>query len=64
MNFEEIYGTLGHKFIHVHHVNPSNKENNSIDPMVDLAPLCPNCHAMAHRRNPPIGIEELKQILD
>jgi 5-methylcytosine-specific restriction protein A len=26
----------------------------------DLIPLCPNCHAMVHRRRPPLTVEELK----
>jgi 5-methylcytosine-specific restriction protein A len=29
----------------------------------DLKPVCPNCHAMLHRRTPPYSIEELGIIL-
>ena len=25
----------------------------------DLRPVCPNCHAMIHRKNPPFTIEEI-----
>lgn len=31
-------------FIHIHHID-ENRENNSFD---NLAPLCPNCHSLAH----------------
>ena len=29
----------------------------------DLAPVCPNCHYMLHRKDPPYTIEELKEML-
>ncbi len=28
----------------------------------DLIPVCPNCHAMLHRRNPPYTPDELKKL--
>ena len=34
-------------------------EEYEIDPIKDLRPVCPNCHAMLHR-NGNISIEELK----
>ena len=35
-----------------------------VDPVRDLRPVCPNCHAMLHQRRPgPFGIEELKGII-
>ncbi|HHE7415551.1 TPA: HNH endonuclease, partial [Klebsiella pneumoniae] len=40
------------------------KENYSLDPKKDLIPVCPNCHAMLHRRNPPFSPEELKSIIE
>jgi 5-methylcytosine-specific restriction protein A len=35
-----------------------------VDPIRDLRPVCPNCHAMIHRRIPAYSIEELKKMLD
>jgi hypothetical protein len=35
-------------------------EEYEIDPIKDLRPVCPNCHAMLHRRTPAYTIEELK----
>jgi len=64
-NFESRYGSLGKGFIHVHHIIPVSVlgENYFINPAKDLVPVCPNCHAMLHKRNPPYTIEELKGIM-
>ena len=66
MDFEKIYGPIGRGFIHVHHIVPVSKmgEGYIVNPIKDLIPVCPNCHAMLHRQNPPITPEELKQILE
>jgi 5-methylcytosine-specific restriction protein A len=34
-----------------------------VDPINDLIPVCPNCHAMIHRRRPAYSIEEVKKML-
>ncbi|KLI82901.1 restriction endonuclease [Vibrio parahaemolyticus] len=62
-NFEEKYGSLGAGFIHVHHLKPLGEigEEYQLDPVRDLRPVCPNCHAMLHRHKPAIPIEELKE---
>ncbi|MBR0900729.1 HNH endonuclease [Bradyrhizobium tropiciagri] len=64
-NFGRAYGPFGQGFIHVHHIVPVSElgENYVINPVRDLVPLCPNCHAMAHQRKPPLGIEDLKHLL-
>lgn len=65
LDFESKYGVLGQGFIHVHHLNllSSKKETYSLDPLKDLIPVCPNCHSMLHRRNPPITPNELKGLI-
>jgi len=65
MNFEESYGEVGKQFIHVHHIDPvaSKTGEYEIDPQKDLIPVCPNCHAMIHKKTPPYSVEELKQLL-
>lgn len=35
-----------------------------IDPIEDLRLVCPNCHAMLHKKEPPFTIEELKGMLN
>ncbi len=63
-NVEETYGAMGKGFIHVHHVNPVSEigAGYKINPVEDLIPLCPNCHAMVHRENPPLDIDKLKSV--
>jgi 5-methylcytosine-specific restriction protein A len=62
MSFEERYGEIGRDFIHVHHLKPLALSDGAytIDPLADLRPVCPNCHAMLHRQDPPLSIEELR----
>lgn len=64
-NFEKTYGEIGKNFIHVHHIKPLSeiKEEYKLDPISELIPVCANCHAIIHRKNPPISIEKLKEIL-
>ncbi|MBQ1187222.1 MAG: HNH endonuclease [Clostridia bacterium] len=52
MNFEEKYGAIGKDFIHIHHVVPLNEIGKEyvVDYKNDLIPVCPNCHAMLHRK--------------
>ncbi len=62
-NFEKKYGELGKGFIHVHHLIPISEigQTYQVDPINDLRPVCPNCHSMLHRKNPPLTIDELKE---
>lgn len=65
-DFENVFGEIGKDFIHVHHLIPLSEINQEyeVDPIKDLCPVCPNCHAMIHRKNPPFTIEEIKNILN
>lgn len=65
LNFEQQYGAIGTDFIHIHHLTPLSKlgKKYRVDPIIDLRPVCPNCHAMLHKTSPPYGIDELKRIL-
>lgn len=62
IDFESFYGEIGKGFIHVHHIIPIStiKETYRINPITDLVPVCPNCHSMLHKSNPPYSVEELK----
>ncbi len=66
MEFERKYGDIGKGFIHVHHLTEisSIREEYYVDPIKDLRPVCPNCHAMLHKRKPAYSIEELKKIYE
>ena len=62
---EEKYGDLGKGYIHIHHLKPLGeiRVGYELDPINDLRPVCPNCHAMLHRRTPALSIEELADIV-
>jgi predicted restriction endonuclease len=64
-DFQTVYGEIGKEFIHVHHIEPISTKNGEyeIDPQSDLIPVCPNCHAMIHRKTPPFTIEEIKRTI-
>lgn len=65
LKLADVYGSAAEGFIHVHHVTPiaSIKSEYQLDPILDLRPLCPNCHAVAHLRHEPYSIEELQAML-
>lgn len=67
MNFEDTYGEVGRDFIHVHHITPLHKiqKGYQVNPREDLIPVCPNCHAMLHRKEDGVylTVEELKERL-
>lgn len=65
-DFREKYGSLGEGFIHVHHIVPLHtiKKSYKVNPVKDLVPVCPNCHAMLHKdKKRTLSIEELKEKL-
>lgn len=64
-DFKTAYGELGNGYIHVHHLRPLSEIGAAyeLDPVRDLRPVCPNCHAMLHRRTPALDIETLQEIL-
>jgi hypothetical protein len=59
------YGEVMAGFIHVHHLRPLSGvgPDYQVDPVQDLRPVCPNCHAVLHRREPPYSLEEVRQFL-
>ena len=64
-NFETRYGEVAAGFIHVHHIVPIARlrKQYRLKPITDLRPVCANCHAVLHRREPPFAIEEVEQML-
>lgn len=65
-DFRVRFGEIGKEFIHVHHLIELSAvaKEYQIDPIKDLRPVCPNCHAMLHRKRPAFTIEELKKIIE
>ncbi len=64
-DFEQVYGEIGKGFIHVHHIKPLAEINEEyeVNPIQDLRPVCPNCHAMIHKRKPAYSIEEIESLI-
>lgn len=65
-NFSKFYGKIGEGFIHVHHLQELSSIGHEyeVDPIEDLRPVCPNCHAMLHLETPAISIERLRDMID
>lgn len=65
-DFGTAYGHVAARFIHVHHLTPLSEScaEHAVDPIRDMRPVCPNCHAVLHMRTPPFGIDEVQAFLD
>jgi 5-methylcytosine-specific restriction protein A len=64
-DFEVTYGQLGRGYIHVHHLRDLSSVGPGyrVDPVQDLRPVCPNCHAMLHQQQPALTIAALRRRL-
>lgn len=65
-DFGSVYGSIGVRYVQVHHLAPvaSLGGSASVDPIKDMVPLCANCHAVAHFRNPPYSVQEIKSFIE
>ncbi|MBF9038450.1 hypothetical protein LSUCC0246_08010 [Rhodobacterales bacterium LSUCC0246] len=56
---------MGRNFCHVHHISPLSEvgERRAVNPITDLIPVCPNCHAMIHRQRPALTPDQVRVIL-
>ena len=59
------YGPIAEGHIHVHHLKPIAElaGEYTVDPISDLVPVCPNCHAVIHLREPPLSLLEIRSLL-
>lgn len=64
-DFGEMYGALMEGFIHVHHIRgiASIGKEYEVNPIEDLRPICPNCHAVVHMTTPARSIDDVKALL-
>lgn len=64
-DFGATYGDVATGFIHVHHIKPLSAigAEYEVDPVEDLRPVCPNCHAVMHMINPPRTVQEVQVLL-
>jgi predicted HNH restriction endonuclease len=65
ISFGDSYGPSVNGFIHVHHLTPLGdvREQKAIDPIRDLQPVCPNCHAVIHSKKPPLSIDQVRSLI-
>lgn len=61
LDMGERYGDIGQGYVNIHHLVPVSQlgPDYRVDPRTDLVPLCPNCHAMVHRTDPPLTPADL-----
>lgn len=64
-SFGAVYGPVADGYIHVHHLHPLSEAGGAhvVDPVEDLRPVCPNCHAVIHHGGQLRSIEEVRQLL-
>ena len=64
-DFGSKYGQPQSGFIHIHHLNPLASIGNTyrVNPIRDLRPICANCHAVVHRREPPYTVEQVQAMV-
>jgi len=62
----EKYGETAQGLIHVHHLRQLAEANAEyrVDPVADLRPVCPTCHAVIHSQTPAFAIEEIKTMIE
>ncbi|MEX2175079.1 MAG: HNH endonuclease [Pirellulaceae bacterium] len=63
-DFGAAYGPEFAGFIHIHHLRPLSEIGREyvVDPVVDLRPVCPNCHAVIHHGGRLRSIDEVRQL--
>ena len=63
LNFKDKYG-IDNNCLVAHHINPIGSRNGSSKTTIDdIVLLCPNCHAVAHTKEPPLPLEEMKNLI-
>ena len=65
MLMSEVYGDAAKDLIEVHHLRPLSQRIEGASPtkLEDLVGLCPNCHSVAHRRNPVYSPAEIREFI-
>ncbi len=66
-NFGKTFGNEFSNLIEVHHIKPLSviKKDYIVDPIIDLVPICSNCHYAIHNKTDGVySIEQLSQLLN
>lgn len=64
-SFGSVYGAVAQGYIHVHHLRPLSdiRAEYVVDPVEDLRPVCPNCHAVLHLGGECRSIDDVRRLL-
>jgi 5-methylcytosine-specific restriction protein A len=64
-DFARVYGEDFAGYIHVHHLVPlsTRVEPSHVNPVTDLAPVCPNCHAAIHYGGRHRSLDEVHTLI-
>jgi 5-methylcytosine-specific restriction protein A len=64
-DFGKVYGEIANGYIHVHHKSQLSeiKKEYEVNPIEDLIPVCPNCHAVIHLTKTAMSIATVKELL-
>jgi len=65
MTFGDVYGEDFDGYIHVHHLRPLAQLDGSydVDPLTELVPVCPNCHAAIHQGKKLRSPDEVRRLV-
>ncbi len=65
VNLNQLYGIEHKSLIHVHHLHPLSEIGRTyrVNPIRDLRPVCPNCHAVIHSHEPPYTVRQVRNLL-
>lgn len=66
LDLAEKYGKIAQGLIHVHHLRQLAEVDAEyqVDPVQDLRPVCPTCHAVIHSRTPALTVEEVAAMIE
>jgi hypothetical protein len=64
-DFLASFGSVAEGFIQVHHLTPLSEigARYAVNPITDLRPVCPNCHAVIHLGGCTRSIDEVREML-
>ncbi len=60
--------TIDKEIVQLHHTKPiydlteSGRNLNVVNAILELLPLCPTCHSLAHTSRPPLELEQIKTL--
>ncbi len=66
LSLADKYGEAARGLIHVHHLRQLADVNAEyqVDPVEDLRPVCPTCHAVIHSRTQPFTVQEVTAMIE